>query len=112
MSKPHADSSNSPERQPLLSGESSPTVYSRSRSRSPEDEPAVGLVDQPKDAPVHTSRADLVWVLAGLWSAVFLGALDGVVVFAQLICKRELKPLRRDDCGYAYDAYWQLFREI
>ena len=23
------------------------------------------------------SRADLAWVLAGLWSAVFLGALDG-----------------------------------
>ena len=23
------------------------------------------------------SRADLVWILAGLWSAVFLGALDG-----------------------------------
>ncbi|OBZ77059.1 Multidrug resistance protein fnx1 [Grifola frondosa] len=26
------------------------------------------------------SRADLMWVLAGLWSAVFLGALDGTIV--------------------------------
>ncbi|KAI0092776.1 MFS general substrate transporter [Irpex rosettiformis] len=26
------------------------------------------------------SRADLAWVLAGLWSAVFLGALDGTIV--------------------------------
>jgi hypothetical protein len=25
----------------------------------------------------HVSRMDLVWILAGLWSAVFLGALDG-----------------------------------
>lgn len=24
------------------------------------------------------SRIDLIWVLAGLWSAVFLGALDGM----------------------------------
>ncbi|KAI0786360.1 MFS general substrate transporter [Abortiporus biennis] len=26
------------------------------------------------------SRTDLIWVLAGLWSAVFLGALDGTIV--------------------------------
>ncbi|SJL01651.1 uncharacterized protein ARMOST_04974 [Armillaria ostoyae] len=26
------------------------------------------------------SRADTIWILAGLWSAVFLGALDGTVV--------------------------------
>jgi hypothetical protein len=26
---------------------------------------------------VHISKTDLIWVLAGLWSAVFLGALDG-----------------------------------
>ncbi len=28
------------------------------------------------------SRADLAWVLAGLWSAVFLGALDGEYSFS------------------------------
>ncbi|EPQ59602.1 vacuolar amino acid permease [Gloeophyllum trabeum ATCC 11539] len=26
------------------------------------------------------SRSDLIWILAGLWSAVFLGALDGTIV--------------------------------
>lgn len=37
------------------------------------------LPPSPTDyAPVNKiSRADLFWVLAGLWSAVFLGALDG-----------------------------------
>ncbi|KAI0692642.1 hypothetical protein BC835DRAFT_1416396 [Cytidiella melzeri] len=32
-------------------------------------------------APAHKiSQTDLAWVLAGLWSAVFLGALDGTIV--------------------------------
>nr|VWO96887.1 N/A [Ganoderma boninense] len=36
---------------------------------------------QPQDpCATKISRADLVWVLAGLWSAVFLGALDGTIV--------------------------------
>ncbi|KAI0069016.1 vacuolar amino acid permease [Artomyces pyxidatus] len=36
----------------------------------------------PQDAPPvnHVSRSHLFWVLAGLWSAVFLGALDGTIV--------------------------------
>ena len=25
----------------------------------------------------RVSRMDLIWILAGLWSAIFLGALDG-----------------------------------
>lgn len=29
--------------------------------------------------PITASRGDLVWILAGLWSAVFLGALDGSI---------------------------------
>ncbi|TFK56122.1 vacuolar amino acid permease [Heliocybe sulcata] len=33
------------------------------------------------DAPLNkVSRSDLIWILAGLWSAVFLGALDGTIV--------------------------------
>lgn len=28
----------------------------------------------------ETSTADLVWILVGLWTAVFLGALDGTIV--------------------------------
>ncbi|KAH9951778.1 vacuolar amino acid permease [Amylocystis lapponica] len=31
-------------------------------------------------SPSDVSRKDLAWVLAGLWSAVFLGALDGTIV--------------------------------
>lgn len=34
------------------------------------------------------SRADLAWVLAGLWSAVFLGALDGEYSFLESVCLR------------------------
>ncbi|KZT26988.1 vacuolar amino acid permease [Neolentinus lepideus HHB14362 ss-1] len=33
------------------------------------------------DVPLNkVSRSDLIWILAGLWSAVFLGALDGTIV--------------------------------
>ncbi|KZW03875.1 MFS general substrate transporter [Exidia glandulosa HHB12029] len=36
---------------------------------------------QPDATPrVQVSKSDLVWVLAALWSAVFLGALDGTIV--------------------------------
>ncbi|TCD71312.1 hypothetical protein EIP91_011083 [Steccherinum ochraceum] len=34
----------------------------------------------PATSPNKVSRSDLAWVLAGLWSAVFLGALDGTIV--------------------------------
>ncbi|KAI0334757.1 vacuolar amino acid permease [Cubamyces sp. BRFM 1775] len=66
------------------SNETSPLLHDRdarprsyrsacsSRTQSPE----------PAEPPVlnKVSRADLMWVLAGLWSAVFLGALDGTIV--------------------------------
>lgn len=62
------------ESRPLL--EDSQTTYDSIRDRdsvsydSSED-------DYPTPPPSAVSRADLVWILAGLWSAVFLGALDG-----------------------------------
>ncbi|KIY49534.1 MFS general substrate transporter [Fistulina hepatica ATCC 64428] len=38
-----------------------------------------GTVDQSAIAPANKhTRSELIWILAGLWSAVFLGALDGV----------------------------------
>ena len=38
---------------------------------------------QPQDpCATKISRADLIWVLAGLWSAVFFGALDGASAVA------------------------------
>lgn len=59
-----------------------------SRSPSPDSRPL--LHDPPPSydsvASSHdpqvkkASRTDLAWVLAGLWSAVFLGALDGTIV--------------------------------
>lgn len=34
------------------------------------------------EEPTTISHIDLIWVLTGLWSAVFLGALDGSLVLA------------------------------
>lgn len=40
-------------------------------------------LSQPQEpCATKISRADLIWVLAGLWSAVFLGALDGASAVA------------------------------
>ena len=48
----------------------------------PEEEDAI---IQPESRPQNEiSKADLIWVLAGLWSAVFLGALDGMSYFNSL----------------------------
>jgi hypothetical protein len=33
--------------------------------------------DSPDPVVFRVSKMDLIWILAGLWSAVFLGALDG-----------------------------------
>ncbi|KAH9894275.1 MFS general substrate transporter [Cubamyces lactineus] len=73
MSPSHRDSN---ETSPLLHDrDARPRSYRSacsSRTQSPE----------PAEPPVlnKISRADLMWVLAGLWSAVFLGALDGTIV--------------------------------
>lgn len=61
--------SSSPEYRPLLS-HSPPPSYSSSLSSD----------DRPPAAAKQVSSGDLVWILAGLWSAVFLGALDGTIV--------------------------------
>ncbi|KAI0721866.1 vacuolar amino acid permease [Cerioporus squamosus] len=64
------------ETRPLLGNDRSDAASYRSAAssetqRSHSSEPP---------APNHVSRTDLAWVLAGLWSAVFLGALDGTIV--------------------------------
>lgn len=54
------------------------------------------------EAPARISRIDLIWVLTGLWSAVFLGALDGSSVpsasgylcYLKLFVIKELLSLR------------------
>lgn len=51
-----------------------------------EPDSPIDATDSP-DSPItqkvafkETSTADLVWILVGLWTAVFLGALDGTIV--------------------------------
>ncbi|KAN0097740.1 Major facilitator superfamily domain containing protein [Tylopilus felleus] len=60
------------ESQPLL-------IPSRSASYSSLQNPPS---PSPQDSPPfnNASRADFFWIVSGLWSAVFLGALDGTVV--------------------------------
>ncbi|THV03269.1 vacuolar amino acid permease [Dendrothele bispora CBS 962.96] len=69
--------SSSPEGRPLLS-ELQPS-YSATIS---SDTSTLAESDENADPPPlnNFSRLDTCWILAGLWSAVFLGALDGTVV--------------------------------
>lgn len=76
-----------PERRPLLGASStdlslSPTrtynsTIDSERSSLSEESTVVGYPDEPLNS---FTRAQTCWILAGLWSAVFLGALDGTVV--------------------------------
>ncbi|KAK0498477.1 vacuolar amino acid permease [Armillaria luteobubalina] len=67
---------------PLL--DETPPSYSTITQRDCDD--VVSLASDsvcelvPPPALNKFSRADTIWILAGLWSAVFLGALDGTVV--------------------------------
>ena len=56
--------------------ESSPLIPSP-RDHSPSDVSERPISDSPDPEVYRVSRMDLIWILAGLWSAVFLGALDG-----------------------------------
>lgn len=57
---------------------------SRTQSPEPAEPPSLNKI----------SRSDLIWVLAGLWSAVFLGALDGVSPSAYSRSLRSPRPPR------------------
>ncbi|KAH9077429.1 MFS general substrate transporter [Lactarius deliciosus] len=59
--------------------ETSP-LLSSPRDLHADDVPATPSSTSPDPAIIHVSRADLVWILVGLWSPVFLGALDGTIV--------------------------------
>ena len=56
--------------------ESSPLLPSP-RDLCANDEPEAPVPTSPDPEVTHLSKADLLWVLVGLWSPVFLGALDG-----------------------------------
>ena len=73
------------ERTPLLIHDRPPSCYSSSSSSLLDDGDDDSLCSTSTcSSPVEPvplnkiSKSDLVWVLTGLWSAVFLGALDGV----------------------------------
>ncbi|KAJ6599231.1 vacuolar amino acid permease [Mycena vulgaris] len=68
-------SSSAVETQPLLK-EPAPSYH------SVDDVDAGSSADADQSPPPlnNFSRGDVAWILAGLWSAVFLGALDGTVV--------------------------------
>jgi hypothetical protein len=65
----------------MLSRASTPSESSPLLSSPHDHLPNDGLDPPSSDSPdsevFRVSRMDLVWILAGLWSAVFLGALDG-----------------------------------
>lgn len=63
------------ETQPLLKDATQTTYESFDDSPDFEDHEEESPSSGPATKPV--SRADLTWILIGLWSAVFLGALDG-----------------------------------
>ena len=60
------------EASPLLRTHDVPQSYN-----ALEDEPSLPLSPSEFAPSNKVSKTDLAWVLAGLWSAVFLGALDG-----------------------------------
>lgn len=64
-----------PETRPLLKDGSQVTYDAVDNSVDYEVQEDESPSSIPSTKPI--SRADLIWVLTGLWSAVFLGALDG-----------------------------------
>ncbi|KAF5393868.1 hypothetical protein D9757_000184 [Collybiopsis confluens] len=63
--------------------ENSPLISERPTSYNVSDSDASTLAEPDLDHPQPLNKfstADTCWILAGLWSAVFLGALDGTVV--------------------------------
>ncbi len=66
--------------------ETSPLISSR-HDHQPGDGLERPISDLPDPEVFRVSRMDLFWILAGLWSAVFLGALDGKYLgFCTPIC--------------------------
>lgn len=52
-------------------------LLSSPRNHGAINEPEYPNPNSPDPGVAHISKTDLIWVLTGLWSAVFLGALDG-----------------------------------
>ena len=75
--------------------ESSPLISSPHDHR-PSDGLEHPISVSPDPEVFRVSRIDLVWILAGLWSAVFLGALDGK--YRSVLLPSQCYTTRRHDC--------------
>lgn len=67
----------SPSLQTVFSGEREPLLQSSAGHQAPDNNrlpPTADAIPRPIN---QYAAADLCWILGGLWSAVFLGALDG-----------------------------------
>ena len=62
---------------PSADSPSRPPSYTASRTTSDRSSRHDSGPPEPGGGLNKVSRADLIWILIGLWSAVFLGALDG-----------------------------------
>ncbi len=58
------------------------------------------------------SKTDLAWVLAGLWSAVFLGALDGTCRYANILTYYRFDALSRHHRRYPPRTHRELFQRV
>lgn len=87
--------------------ESSPLLQSTASLDS------AGATRLQKDAPQNrVTGVDLAWVLAGLWSAVFLGALDGKPFHGPYSRTREVCTCPRNHCRDAAGTDWQLLPRV
>jgi hypothetical protein len=53
------------------------------------------------------SSTDIIWILAGVWSSLFLGALDGKSTVLPNV-RKVTCLLFRHRCGNTHDSDWQL----
>jgi hypothetical protein len=92
---------------------SAPALYSQPPPRL--DTQSISPPESPSSPapPYEPSKTDLAWILAGLWSAVFLGALDGAQSpcnssVPHLISNASHRHYRRD----ADDPDRKLFQQV
>ena len=102
-----SSSRNLKETRPLLSPPLRPPSYNSLHTPSSPAGPA------PEDTPLfnHVSRVNFFWIVSGLWSAVFLGALDGTFPW---ICRRASpQPCpNRHSRSHTRIAHWKLLQQV
>lgn len=75
------------------------------------DDERSSIYEEPSPPINKFSNKDLCWILAGLWSAVFLGALDGSFTFNRSVFDSLCKlGYHRHDRSNSLDSNRQLFQ--